>query len=62
MAVYEYVCNACGHEFEEEQSIKDDPITICPECGKEKVERLISISSFQLVGGGWFSEGYTKKE
>ena len=60
MAIYEYMCNTCGHEFEVEQKISDDPITVCPECEAEDVERLISLSSFLLKGGGWFKEGYTK--
>jgi putative FmdB family regulatory protein len=42
MPTYEYICRACGHEFEEFQSIKADPIAVCPECRKKKVERKIS--------------------
>lgn len=67
MPTYEYVCEN-GHEFEEVQSIKDDPITICPEIipfsGPDfakcegKCTRLISKTSFILKGGGWFKDGY----
>ena len=62
MPTYEYKCNECGFEFEEEQSIIDEPIMICPVCFQESVERLISLSSFLLKGGGWFKEGYSKKK
>jgi putative FmdB family regulatory protein len=58
MPVYEYLCNACGHEFEEQQKMADEPIKVCPKCKKKKVERLISRTSFHLKGGGWYSDLY----
>jgi len=58
MPVYEYLCNACGHEFEETQKMADEPIKVCPKCKKKKVERLISRTSFHLKGGGWYSDLY----
>ena len=58
MPVYEYRCNACGHEFEEQQKMSDEPIKVCPKCKKKKVERLISLTSFHLKGGGWYSDLY----
>lgn len=33
MPTYQYVCTACGHDFEAVQSFSDDPLTACPECG-----------------------------
>ncbi|HWA99477.1 MAG TPA: zinc ribbon domain-containing protein, partial [Pirellulales bacterium] len=27
MPTYDYICDACGHEFEQFQSIKDEPLT-----------------------------------
>ena len=32
MPTYEYACASCKHEWELEQSIKEDPITECPSC------------------------------
>jgi putative FmdB family regulatory protein len=63
MPVYEYECSACNHRFEEWQKISDDPIKVCPKCSEPKVERLISQTSFQLKGGGWYGDLYssTKK-
>jgi putative FmdB family regulatory protein len=58
MPVYEYECGECDRIFEVQQRIADEPITICPECGGE-VRKLISRSSFQLKGGGWYAEGYS---
>ena len=58
MPVYEYACKACGHEFEREQRISEDPIKKCPSCGALKARRLISRTSFVLKGGGWYSDLY----
>jgi putative FmdB family regulatory protein len=56
---YEYICVACKHEWEEEQSIKDEPIKVCPSCKKKKAKRLISKGgNFILKGGGWAATGY----
>ncbi|HEX8343024.1 MAG TPA: zinc ribbon domain-containing protein [Tepidisphaeraceae bacterium] len=56
MPTYEYICEACGHEFEQFQSIKADPITLCPTCGKEQVRRKISAGAGILFKGGGFYE------
>lgn len=41
MPTYEYECTACGLQFEKQQSMKDEPLRICPECGAP-VQRRIS--------------------
>jgi putative FmdB family regulatory protein len=41
MLTYEYECETCGLRFERRQSIKEEPITECPEC-HGKVRRLVS--------------------
>jgi len=58
MPVYEYECPACEKVIEVQQRISDDPLTECPECGGE-VKKLVSMSSFHLKGGGWYSDGYS---
>lgn len=64
MPTYEYACEACGHQFEQFQSITAAPIRKCPACGKRKVQRLISGGSgFLFKGNGFYitdyrSEGY----
>ena len=58
MPIYEYICHACGDEFEAIQKFSDNPLTQC-QCGKKgKVERKLSLSAFQLKGGGWYAQGY----
>jgi putative FmdB family regulatory protein len=60
MPTYNYRCDACRTEFEQEQRISEDPIRKCPKCGKLKVRRMISSGNFILKGGGWYSDGYGK--
>jgi putative FmdB family regulatory protein len=59
MPIYEYLCKGCGHEFEREQRITENPVRTCPKCKAKKVERLISQTSFVLKGGGWYSDLYS---
>src|SRR6185295_11890113 len=56
MPIYEYRCEHCG-DFEEMQRITDPPLSRCPSC-RRKVRRLISSTSFQLKGGGWYVTDY----
>lgn len=59
---YEYACEACGHHWEAEQSIKDAPLKTCSACGKESAKRLVSGGTgFLLKGGGWYADGYGSK-
>ena len=58
MPIYEYACDACGHRFEQWQKITAGPVTECPACHASRVERLISLSSFALKGGGWYATDY----
>ena len=57
MPVYEYECNDCRKIFEIQQRMADAPLTVCPEC-EGTVRKLVSMSSFQLKGGGWYADGY----
>ncbi len=56
---YEYVCTACGHAWEAEQSISAAALTTCPNCGTDHAKRQISRGAgFILKGGGWYADGY----
>lgn len=61
MPIYEYRCPDCQHQFEVIQKMSDDPVTVCPECGKQQVKKMISQSSFVLKGGGWYKDHYGLK-
>jgi putative FmdB family regulatory protein len=41
MPTYEYECKSCGHSFDVFQSMADDPLKICPQCGME-IRRVIN--------------------
>ena len=57
MPVYEYECEDCRKIFEVQQKMSDAPLACCPDC-KGEVRKLVSMSSFQLKGGGWYADGY----
>jgi putative FmdB family regulatory protein len=54
MPIYEYRCDACGHQQEFLQRISDAPLKKCPACGKSKLKKLLSAAGFQLKGSGWY--------
>lgn len=58
MPIYEYNCSKCG-DFETTQKITDPPLKKCPTC-RRKVTKLISATSFQLKGSGWYVTDYGK--
>ena len=58
MPIYEYECQACGHQLEALQKVSDAPLRKCPECGKPKLRKLISAPSFRLKGGGWYETDF----
>jgi putative FmdB family regulatory protein len=59
MPIYEYQCQKCGM-FEVTQRITENPLTKCPTC-KSRVKKLISNTSFQLKGTGWYITDYARK-
>lgn len=56
MPIYEYRCEQCG-VFEQMQRITEPTLERCPTC-RRKVRRLISNTSFQLKGSGWYVTDY----
>ena len=59
MPIYEYQCHKCG-TIEVTQRITEKALSKCPTC-KNKVKRLISNTSFQLKGTGWYVTDYARK-
>ncbi len=59
MPTYEYLCQACGHEFELFQSMSASVKRKCPDCGKLKLKRLIGIGSGVIFkGSGFYQTDY----
>ncbi len=57
MPIYEYECLDCGKKFEIFQKMSEDPLKKCKVC-KGRLNRLISLCSFQLKGTGWYVTDY----
>ena len=66
MPTYDYQCEACGHTFDEFQSINAEPLTRCPQCKKKKLRRLFGAGAAVVFKGSGFyqtdyrSESYKK--
>jgi|SRR5215468_7133363 len=56
MPTYEYLCEGCGHRFDEFQSFKDEPLKLCPACKEEKLRRLFGTGAAILFKGSGFYE------
>ena len=62
MPTYQYECSACGHAFEELQTMMDAKLTKCPECGKKKLDRLIGSGAGMIFKGtGFYQTDYKNK-
>jgi len=60
MPTYDYRCKACGHTFDEFQSITDKPLKKCPACGGA-VERLLGTGSGIIFkGSGFYATDYRR--
>jgi putative FmdB family regulatory protein len=58
MPIYEYECDNCHEVFEINQKATDPAPAECPACGKGPLEKIISRTTFQLKGGGWYATDY----
>src|SRR3954470_18919737 len=62
MPTYEYACPKCGHQFEQFQSMRDEPLKKCPKCGKTGLKRLVGGGAGLIFKGtGFYITDYKKK-
>lgn len=62
MPTYDYKCENCGNAFEFFQSIKDEPLTLCPECGHDTLKKMVSVPAGLIFKGtGFYLTDYVKK-
>ena len=59
MPIYEYRCTN-GHSFEVFQSMSEDSLTECVECGAE-CERVLSAPAVHFKGSGFYTADYARK-
>ena len=60
MPIYEYKCSN-GHVFEAVQSMSDDPLTKCEQCGAP-VERVFHPIAVHFKGSGFYTTDYGSKK
>lgn len=58
MPIYEYRCDACGHQKEHLQKMSDPVLTECPACGQAAYNKLLTAAGFQLKGSGWYATDF----
>ncbi len=61
MPIYEYQCSRCGHQLEAFQNMSEPPLTECPNCHQQALNKLVSAGGFQLKGTGWYKTDYSVK-
>ena len=64
MPIYEYQCERCGEKVERLQN-KSSAVApaACGACGAQgSMQRIMSQTSFQLKGGGWYVTDYKPGE
>jgi putative FmdB family regulatory protein len=57
--IYEYRCTK-GHTFEVMQSMSDEPVTACAECGSP-VQRVFHPVAVHFKGSGFYTTDYGRK-
>jgi len=60
MPTYEYTCRDCGHTFEIVQSMLDEPLTMCPECGGS-LRKVFAPPAISFKGSGFYSTDHGDK-
>jgi putative FmdB family regulatory protein len=51
--LYDYQCDQCGHRFEVRQGIKENPLTVCPQC-EGAIRRVIHPVGIVFKGSGFY--------
>ena len=62
MPIYEYQCQRCAQRIERLQKFSDAPLTRCPTCGEDALNKLISAAAFHLKGTGWYATDFKDKK
>jgi len=57
MPIYGYRCSKCGHQFEIQQRMSDEPVTTCPKC-QGKLTKVIYPTGVIYKGSGYYTTDY----
>ncbi|MFX0145698.1 MAG: FmdB family zinc ribbon protein [Candidatus Hodarchaeota archaeon] len=55
MPIYTYRCQNCGVQFDRHQAFDDNPLTRCPECGKEALRKVYLPVGIVFKGSGFYA-------
>jgi len=61
MPLYEYDCNDCGENFDLMRKLSDTSPVKCEKCESENVKKRFNVSSFKLIGKGFYANDYQNK-
>ena len=53
MPLYEYRCRNCDHQFEIQQAVTEDALTVCPEC-EGALRKVFSPVGIAFKGSGFY--------
>ena len=62
MPIYQYRCEACGHDLEALQKVADVPLARCPQCGRDRLRKQLTAAGFRLKGSGWYETDFKGKK
>jgi len=55
MPVYTYRCANCNRELDVTQSFSDSPLTLCPKCHEEQLQRVYKPIRVVFKGSGFYA-------
>jgi putative FmdB family regulatory protein len=53
MPLYEYACEACGHQFDVRHGVDEKPALTCPTC-EGAVRKIFHAAGIIFKGSGWY--------
>ena len=57
MPIYGYRCSNCGHQFEIQQRMSDEPLKACPKC-QGKLTKMLYPTGIIFKGSGFYTTDY----
>ena len=57
MPIYGYRCSSCGHQFEIQQRMSDEPLSVCPKC-QGKLTKILYPTGVIFKGSGFYTTDY----
>lgn len=54
MPTHTYLCENCGHEFDQHQKFSDKSLIKCPECSKNALRKVYKPARIVFKGSGFY--------